>query len=99
MNRLTPGTLVRLSAAGKASAQLRAIPRNDIGLVLGHFVVKNHLGYPCGAAVYRIRWMNGYYPEHQCYRNEVKFADSDQMRMNKERIRSEIYASTIKAPS
>ena len=98
MNRLTAGTLVRLSAAGKASAQLRAIPRDDIGLVLGHFVPKNHLGYPIGDPIYRIRWMNGYYPEHQCYRTEVKFADSDQMRMNKERIRSKIYASTVKAP-
>lgn len=101
MSRLTKGTLVRLSTAGKASAQLRAIPRNDIGLVLGHIVETNHLGYPKPNAkwIYRIRWMNGYYPEHQCWRNEVKFADSDQMRLNKERIRSEIYASTVKTVS
>ena len=100
MSRLTSGTLVTLSAAGKASAQLRAIPRDDIGLVLGHIIPTNHLGYPRPeATIYRIRWMNGYYPEHQCYRNEVKFADSDQMRLNKERVRKEIYATTIKASS
>ena len=101
MSRLTKGTLVRLSTAGKASAQLRAIPRNDIGLVLGHIVELNHLGYPKPNAkwIYRIRWMNGYYPEHQCFRNEVKFADKDQMRMNKERIRSEIYATKYKGTS
>ena len=100
MSRLTSGTLVRLSAAGKASAQLRAIPRDDIGLVLGHIIPTNHLGYPRPeVTIYRIRWMNGYYPEHQCYRNEVKFADSDQMRLNKERVRKEIYATTIKASS
>ena len=101
MSRLTKGTLVRLSTAGKASAQLRAIPRNDIGLVLGHIVETNHLGYPKPNAkwIYRIRWMNGYYPEHQCFRNEVMFADKDQMRLNKERIRSEIYATKYKGAS
>ena len=100
MSRLTAGTLVKLSAVGKASAQLRAIPRDDIGLVLGHIITTNHLGYPIPeSTLYRIRWMNGYYPEHQCFRNEVKFADKDQMRMNKERIRSEIYATKYKSAS
>ena len=99
MSKITAGTLVRLSYRGKEAPDLRAIPRDDIGLVLGHFVVKNHLGYPVGVPVYRVRWMNGYYPEHQCYRNEIKFADSDQMRMNKERIRSEIYATKYKSTS
>ena len=101
MGRLTGGTLVRLSRKGKCSDALRAIPRDDIGLVLGHIVELNHLGYPVPNAkyTYRIKWMNGYYPEHQCFRYEVKYADKDQMRMNKERIRSEIYASAIKTPS
>ena len=98
MSRLTAGTLVRLSYRGKVSPDLRAIPRDDIGLVLGHIIPTNHLGYPRPeSTIYRVRWMNGYYPEHQCFRNEVKFADSDQMRMNKERIRSEIYATKYKS--
>ncbi len=100
MDRLTKGTLVRLSSVGKASAQLRALPRNDIGLVMGHIIPTDQYDRPCpSATIYRIKWMNGYYPEHQCYRKEIKYADSDQMRMNKERIRSEIYATTVKAPS
>ena len=95
MDRLTKGTLVKLSRKGKESAQLRALPRNDIGLVMGHIVVTNHLGYPKPNAkwIYRVKWMNGYYPEHQCWRSEIKYADKDQMRMNKERIRKEIYAT------
>ena len=95
MDRLTKGTLVRLSRKGKESAQLRALPRNDIGLVMGHIVETNHLGYPKPDAkwIYRIKWMNGYYPEHQCWRSEIKYADSNQMRMNKERIAKEIYAT------
>ena len=95
MDRLTKGTLVRLSRKGKESAQLRALPRNDIGLVMGHIVETNHLGYPKPDAkwIYRIKWMNGYYPEHQCWRSEIKYADSNQMRMNKERIAKEIYAA------
>lgn len=101
MDRLTKGTLVRLSRKGKDCSELRAIPRDDIGLVLGHIVELNHLGYPVPNAkyTYRVKWMNGYYPEHQCFRHELKYADKDQMRLNKERIRSEIYASTVKAPS
>ena len=93
MSKITAGTLVKLSAAGKASSQLRAIPRDDIGLVLGTRP-DNVRGI-----VYRVKWMNGYYPFHECWRSEIKYADSDQMRLNKERIRSEIYASTVKAPS
>ena len=95
MERLTKGTLVRLSRKGKESAQLRALPRNDIGLVMGHIVETNHLGYPKPDAkwIYRIKWMNGYYPEHQCWRSEIRYADKDQMRMNKERIAKEIYAA------
>ena len=93
MDRLTKGTLVRLSRKGKDCSELRAIPRDDIGMVTGTRP-DNVRGI-----VYRVRWLNGYYPEHTCYRHELKYADSDQMRMNKERIRSEIYASTVKAPS
>ena len=91
MDRLTKGTLVRLSRKGKDCSELRAIPRDDIGMVTGTRP-DNVRGI-----VYRVRWLNGYYPEHTCYRHELKYADSDQMRLNKERIRSEIYASTIKA--
>ena len=93
MDRLTAGTLVRLSRKGKDCSELRAIPRDDIGMVTGTRP-DNVRGI-----VYRVRWLNGYYPEHTCYRHELKYADSDQMRLNKERIRSEIYASTVKAPS
>ena len=93
MDRLTKGTLVRLSRKGKDCSELRAIPRDDIGMVTGTRP-DNVRGI-----VYRVRWLNGYYPEHTCYRHELKYADSDQMRLNKERIRSEIYASTVKAPS
>lgn len=101
MGRLTKGTLVRLSHKGKCCDALRAIPRDDIGLVLGHIVETNHLGHPMPNAryTYRVKWMNGYYPEHQCLRHELIYADSDQMRMNKERIRGEIYASTVKTVS
>ena len=92
MNRIVPGVLVRLSSVGKNCSALRAIPRDDIGLVLGT--------KPCNVkgTLYRVRWMNRYYPEHQCYRQELKFADLDQQRINKERIRREIYATTVKAP-
>ena len=93
MSRLTAGTLVRLSRKGKDCSELRAIPRDDIGMVTGTRP-DNVRGI-----VYRVRWLNGYYPEHTCYRHELKYADKDQMRLNKERIRSEIYASTVKAPS
>ena len=93
MSRLTAGTLVKLSCKGKDCSALRAIPRDDIGLIVGTRT-DNVYGI-----VYKVRWMNGYYPTHDCYRSELKFADSDQMRMNKERIRGEIYASTIKASS
>ena len=93
MDRLTAGTLVRLSRKGKDCSELRAIPRDDIGMVTGTRP-DNVRGI-----VYRVRWLNGYYPEHTCYRHELKYADKDQMRLNKERIRSEIYASTVKAPS
>ena len=93
MDRLTAGTLVRLSRKGKDCSELRAIPRDDIGMVTGTRP-DNVRGI-----VYRVRWLNGYYPEHQCFRHELKYADKDQMRLNKERIRSEIYASTVKAPS
>ncbi len=91
MDRLTAGTLVRLSRKGKDSPDLRAIPRDDVGLVMGTRPDNVH------GIAYKVKWMQGYYPHHDCYRSELKYADSDQMRMNKERIRSEIYASTIKA--
>ena len=35
MSRLTVGTLVRLSRKGKDCPDLRAIPRDDIGLIMG----------------------------------------------------------------
>ena len=99
MDRLTVGTLVRLSRKGKSSSALRAIPRDDIGIVLKVARMVNHIGVPISKPYYKVKWMNGYYPDHTCYRHELKYADSDQMRLNKERIRSEIYASTVKAPS
>ena len=93
MDRLTKGTLVRLSRKGKDCSELRAIPRDDIGLVLSTRP-DNVRGI-----VYRVKWMQGYYPHHDCYRHELKYADSDQRRMNKERIRSEIYATKYKSIS
>ena len=93
MDRLTVGTLVRLSRKGKDCSELRAIPRDDIGMVTGTRP-DNVRGI-----VYKVRWMNGYYPDHSCYRQELKYADSDQMRMNKERIRREIYATKYKSIS
>ena len=91
MSRLTVGTLVKLSRKGKETPDLRAIPRDDIGLVMGTRTDNVH------GIVYKVKWMQGYYPHHDCYRSELKFADSDQMRMNKERIRSEIYATKYKS--
>ena len=93
MSRLTKGTLVRLSRKGKDCAELRCVPRDSIGLVMGR--------RPCNVrgTTYRIKWFGAYYSEYSCYRHEVKFADSDQMKMNKERIRREIYATKYKSTS
>ena len=87
MDRLTKGTLVRLSRKGKDSTELRGIHRDSIGLVVGT--------RPCNVrgVTYNVKWIGAYYPEHSCYRHELKYADSNQMRMNKERITKEIYAT------
>ena len=95
MSKLTRGTLVRLSRKGKDSWDLQGIPRDSVGIVLKHVVVVNHLGHPIPniKETYRIKWSNAYYPHYDCYRHEVVFADKEQMRMNKERIAKEIYAT------
>lgn len=91
MSRLTVGTLVRLSRKGKDCPDLRAIPRDDIGMVMDTRTDNVH------GIVYKVRWMQGYYPHHDCYRSELKFADGHQMRLNKERIRRDIYATKYKS--
>lgn len=87
MDRLTKGTLVKLSRKGKDSTELRGIDRGSVGLIMGT--------RPGGVRgiIYKVKWVGAYYPEHSCYRHEVKYADSNQMRMNKERIAKEIYAT------
>ena len=82
MSILTKGTLVRLSRKGKDCSELRGIARDSVGLVMGT--------RPCNVRgiTYRIKWFGAYYPEHSCYRHEVKFADNAQRKANQERLKN-----------
>ena len=82
VNKLTKGTLVRLSRKGKDCPDLRAIPRDDIGLIIGTRVDNVH------GIVYKVKWMRGYYPHHDCYRSELKFASNKQRQLNQKRLKN-----------
>lgn len=81
MVKLEKGVLVKLSAAGKKMVMHQHIRDDEVGLVIA---IPKTDTQKC----YRVHWMSGQLG--YVYRNEVKFADIEQRRLNNSIVRNRI---------